>query len=164
MNEYIHTMQNELHRLGPPPPPSQRQTLRKRRDVLLKQALKDSIVNSTEASIALRASVAEEVIKGLEGLLTKEERDPANTLLTTRTRGKAYWSKVHQEFIHSGLELRNFVSRQPMHHFYSTKDIEKILFFWAIHQKAYSYGEIAYELCLPLGVLLSWIMRYVDRM
>jgi hypothetical protein len=159
MNEYLQTMQTELHRLGPPPAPSHRRSVRKRRDVLLKQALKDSIVNSSEASVALRASVAEEVIKGLHGLLTTQEKDPGTTLIATRTRGKTYWSNIHQEW-----ELQAHLSSKSLNHYYSAKDVEKILFFWAIHQKVYSYGEIAYELCLPLGVLLSWIMRYVDRM
>jgi hypothetical protein len=77
---------------------------------------------------------------------------------------------IHQEVHHSNVEvktiaeqIKTIADRQPLRHLYSSRDIERNLFFWATHHHVMSYGEIAYELCLPLGVLSTWILRYVER-
>jgi hypothetical protein len=155
MTASVATMQSELLRLGPPPPAPHRRFLRKRREALFRQVLKDSIVSAkTTESITLRTTVSEEVKTGLQGLLTIEEKDPRHTLTIIRSKSRSYWSKVHQEVHHNSLELNQL---------YTLRDIERTLFFWANHQHVMSYGEIAYELCLPLGVLSSWILRYIER-
>jgi hypothetical protein len=99
-------MQSELLRLGPPPPPSHRRVLRKCREALFRQVLKDSIISAKAAeSITLRTTIAEEVKAGLQGLLTIEEKDPRHTLMIIRSNSRSYWSKVHQEVHHNSLEL-----------------------------------------------------------
>jgi hypothetical protein len=171
MTTYVSTMQSELQRLGPPPPASHRRALRKRREVLFRQVLKDSIISAKATeSIILRTTLAEEVKAGVQGLLSIEEKDSRQTLMTVRARGRKYWSTIHQDVHQSNLEVRTIADHiktiangQPLQQLYSSRDIERTLFFWATHQHVMSYGQIAYELCLPLGVLSSWIMRYVER-
>ncbi|KAF7444126.1 hypothetical protein A1F99_122000 [Pyrenophora tritici-repentis] len=162
MHRYLNTMQSELHRLSAPPSSSHRQTLRNRREVLFKEALKESIV-STKASIALRATIAEEVKASVEGLLTSQEKDPQHTIKTMRLRSKGYWSKIHQDIHRANLDVKTLGELQRLDQLYSTRDIERVLFFWAVYQEVLSYGDIAYELSLPLGILPSWIMRYVEH-
>jgi hypothetical protein len=153
------TMKSQSQQCGPPTLPSARQIVRKRREFLLIQALKDSIVNPSEANMALRASIAKEVMRDIEGTLTGIEKDPIQTVLTVGSQGKRYWVKVHQECHHNRADLKV----QPLHQVYSKKDIERTLFFWAIHQGTLSYGEIACKLNLPVGALLSWILGFIDR-
>jgi hypothetical protein len=173
MTAYVTTMQSELQRLAPPPPPrpSNRQALRKRREVLFKHVLKDSIISAkaTESANTLRTTIAEEVKTFIQDLLTTEEQDPRHTLMTIRSRGKSYWSTVHQEVHQGNLNVNTMADhvktidvRQPTQPLYSPRDVKRTLYFWATHQHVMSYGEIAYELCLPLGVLVSWIIRYID--
>ncbi|EMD95301.1 hypothetical protein COCC4DRAFT_65399 [Bipolaris maydis ATCC 48331] len=157
--KYMKTMKSESQQLGPTRLPPARQVFRKRREFLLVQALKDSIVNFSRTNMALRASIADEVKKGVEGNLTGIEKDPVQTVLAVGSHGRNYWSKVHQECHHG----RGDWKIQPLHQIYSKKDIERILFFWAIHQSTLSYGEIACRLHLPVGALLSWILGCIDR-
>jgi hypothetical protein len=79
---------------------------------------------------------------------------------------------IYEEVHHSNVkvktiadQIKTIADRQPLWHLYrySSRDIEWKLFFWATHHHVMSYGEIAYELCLPLGVLSTWILRYEER-
>jgi hypothetical protein len=66
MTTYVSTMQSELQQLGPPPLASHRRALRKRREVLFRQVLKDSIISAKATeSIILRTTLAEEVKAGV---------------------------------------------------------------------------------------------------
>ena len=157
----VPSIQSELQRLGPPPLPSHRRVFRKRREVLFRQVLKACIISAeTTESVTLRSTIAEEVKAGYQGLLTTEEKDTRHTLATVRSRSRNYWSRIHQEVHYSSFEFRQITGYNQL---YTPRDVERALFFWANHQHVLSYGEIAYELCLPLGVLLSWILRYVER-
>ncbi|EUC40668.1 hypothetical protein COCMIDRAFT_30428 [Bipolaris oryzae ATCC 44560] len=158
-SDYMETMKSESEQHGPTVLPSARQVFRKRREYLLVQALKDSIINFSRTNLALRTSIAEEVKKGIEGNLTGIEKDPIQIVTTVGSHGKTFWSRVHQECYHSHAVLRS----QPLHQIYSKKDIERILFFWAVHQSTLSYGDIACKLHLPVGALLSWILGFIDR-
>ncbi|EUC26845.1 hypothetical protein COCCADRAFT_31484 [Bipolaris zeicola 26-R-13] len=146
-SDYMETMKSEAQQHGPTVLPSAR------------QALKDSIVNFSRTNLVLRTSIAEEVKKGIEGTLTGIEKDPIQIVTTVGSHGKTFWSRVHQECYHSQAVLRS----QPLHQIYSKKDIERILFFWAVHQSTLSYGDIACKLHLPVGALLSWILGFIDR-
>ncbi|KAL6167166.1 hypothetical protein ACJQWK_06611 [Exserohilum turcicum] len=157
--KYMRTMKSESQQHSSQTLPPARQMFRKRRELLLIQALKDSIVNFSRTNMALRASIAEEVKKSVEDNLTGVEKDPVQTVMTVGSHGRNYWSKVHQECHHG----RGDWKIQPLHRIYSKKDIERILFFWAIHQSTLSYGDIDCRLHLPVGALLSWILGCIDR-
>lgn len=158
----VSTMQSELQRLGPPPLFFHHRAIRAHRDDLLRDVLKDNILSTKATKDApLRTAIAEEVKAGVEGLLTMEEKNPRHTLMAIRSRSRSYWIRVHQE-VHHSRRIEAIVGSQPPQQLYSLRDIERTLFFWAEHQHIMSYGEVAYELCLPLNMLLSWIMRYVE--
>lgn len=90
LTDYMRTMQSQSQPRRLSTLPSARQMLRKRREHLFTQALKDSIVNSSKANIALRISIADEVKSSIEGGLTGIEKDPNQTIIAVRSQGKHY--------------------------------------------------------------------------
>ncbi|EUC39944.1 hypothetical protein COCMIDRAFT_110091, partial [Bipolaris oryzae ATCC 44560] len=137
----------------------------RQREMLFQQALFDCIMDARVPGPTLRSNIAEEVKGRLEHLLAAHEKEPMHIIPSIRSRARFYHSSIHLRYRYgmSGEKLNNLLDKPvPRAGLYSHKDRNRVLYFWAVHQGNLNYGEISYELSLPLGCLLYWIMHFVN--
>ncbi|ENI01105.1 hypothetical protein COCC4DRAFT_204913 [Bipolaris maydis ATCC 48331] len=135
------------------------------REMLFQQALFDCIMDTRVPGPKLRSNIAEEVKGRLEHVLAAHEKEPMHIIPSIRSRARFYHSSIHLRYRYgmSGEKLNNLLDKPvPRAGLYSHKDRNRVLYFWAVHQGNLNYGEISYELSLPLGCLLYWVMHFVN--
>jgi hypothetical protein len=167
MTQYISAIQSTLDDLAYSAkrprgfPQNSIESIRQGRETVLEEALRTSI--TTRSMPTLRASLVQEVKLRLDDHLTYMEKDAAHARSILRRRGKAYWVAVHTEHEAKGNhEAQDTDKSQMIQALYSSGDRRIAVYYWALHQARESYAEIAYELGLPPGVLLRWVLQICD--
>lgn len=178
MGEYINAIDTQLqHKYSGPDPVTAKDphtsnsllldgvepsgSLRASRKALVKRVIRDSI--TTYISAGMRASLAEEIKVLLSRQLNDQEKDSLQTYSAFRKLGLRYWAVVYEEYrlYDNDARTKAFTENQPWSDIYAHQDEIRAIYFWAQHQEKISYGQICYELSLPLGLLEFWITRFL---
>lgn len=135
------------------------QQLRHHRSAVFEEIIKNSI--TTTLSMRVRASVADEVHLQYAHLLLEHERAPEYAHSLLKARGRRYWVAMYElqemsSYYGGRQEARE---AQLINEIYSRRDRAIATHFWALHHERMRYSEICFELSLPLGALLRWLLQ-----
>jgi ribosomal protein S24E len=145
--------------LTAPGGPDHLQHLRHHRATVLEEIIKNSI--TTTLSVKIRASVANEIKARCGQRFSKYEMFPYYAHSILKECGKHYWLCMyegHDTFSHYAgrSEIQN---AQLIDKIYSKHNREVAVFFWSLYHQRMTYAEISFQLSLPLGALLQWILQ-----
>ena len=135
------------------------QHIRRQRSSFFSDIIRRSVMMTL--SNRLRVSIADEILVRFSNLLSDQEKSPSFSRPLLRTRAKRYWVNMHEAY---GLTPPTRNQRDPQEsrlisEAFSERDQIIALYFWALYQEQVRYSDISFELRLPVGALLDWILR-----
>lgn len=133
------------------------QQLRQHRSTVFEEIIRNSI--TTTLSTKVRASIADEVRVRHAHLLSEHERAPNYAQSVLKARGKRYWLAMYELQEMSSHYGGRHNASQLVNDIYSRRDRAIAIQFWALHHERMRYAEICFELSLPLGALLQWLLE-----
>jgi hypothetical protein len=162
MQSELRTMQSVLCSLGAPVvPPETIESIRHHRDTILyPQILRQSIAASINTP--LQASVARELQVLLESRLPEVDRNLHTIQKLCKARGREYSVIMYNQEGEQAQQFNIYGNHlQAIRTIYKPADMMRAVYYWAAHRAHKSYGDIAFELSLPHGVLLGWILHFL---
>lgn len=135
------------------------QHIRRQRSSFFTDIIRRSVMMTL--SNKLRVSIADEIRVRFADLLSDQEKNPSFSRSLLRTRAKRYWVNMHEAYglTPSTRDRRNPHESRLIGQVFSERDQIIALYFWALYQERTRYSDISFELLLPVGALLDWILQ-----